>query len=135
MDKRSAILAWLDEQEALLVGATATPWAPQQHGSPEVADVMGDVNGRRCCVVQMDRRRDGNQEFAMRARADARAIAASRTVLPLALAALRAEVEAHEYYDGWCLACHERVDLVECPLMWRIFASLGLQEGGTEEKS
>lgn len=136
MDKRAAVLRWIEEQEALAAKASAGPWRPGPY-------YKSDIHSERGRIGETGIMR-GVQGWE-----DAAFIAASRSVLPLALAALRATVEGirhEEVEDCWytcplaldnageSLCCDEReVAAGRCTCgadarLDAIFCSLGLQE-------
>lgn len=123
-ERRAAILRWLEEQEALCEAATPGPW--KLWGMTVMDDPTGTSNHAQCREIadtfDPDRGlRTWNADF----------IAASRTALPLALEAIRAEVEAHPAAanGNWCngepcMALGVHAD--ECPSIERLFSALGL---------
>lgn len=93
--KRDQILAWLDEQEALCEAATKGPWWAPEPGRTAYGRLEVWARDRRSTIICEIGGGPSNADSV----ADQALIAASRTVLPQALAALRGEVEAH-YCDG-----------------------------------
>jgi hypothetical protein len=124
-DLRAEILSWLETQENLCAAATLGPWAfSPQRGKPG-----------HCFQAQVWRP-DGESLADMdatptegEASANAALFAASRTVLPLALSALRSVVEEHREDQSGCLAdacCATATGPGECPEILRIHKALGL---------
>ncbi len=132
-DKRAEILAWLDEQEKLCAAATAGPWivgADSMGGFNRIWATLDDgTYDIACCAGDGSLDSAPNEAF----------VAASRTVLPLALAALRGEVEAHVTIRGavssTCKPCRFPFDPGgACPTIERIHAAtVGSNSPSTNE--
>lgn len=137
-DLRADLLAWCDERLKVCEGATPGPWmdlggdanmiytvgSPYGHGQMHVADVRGwgHLTGRGACAME--------EAPALEIqRANAEVILLSRTALPLLLAAVREEVEAHntDIRKGRCQECVDFPD-DPCPAIRRLHVAL-LKEG------
>ncbi len=122
-DLRAEILEWLAEQEALCLLVTPGPWKfyRPRPGWGEITAGGRDVASTSCS--------DGEGSPDMPEFSNGHFIAAARTVLPLALAALRGEVEAHEprevSSDYWiCNDCSVSLDKGDvCGAIKRIHAA------------
>lgn len=131
IDKRAAVLRFIEEQEAICEKADPGPWnySLGTMGGPTI----GAPNGHWICDlrtdgIRVDYSKPGTYTLdscGPGCAANTRFVIASRYVLPLALAALKAEVEKHTLGQGSCFMC---ASYLACPTIDTFYSSLSLQQ-------
>ena len=122
-DKRAQILEWIEHAERFHAAATPGPWLYPWGGAVVSGKNKPDGSVEILDRVLFGEGREADYSFA----------AFSREALPLALAALRAEVEEHRILEPglyWCVDCQhpELEHQWPCDTIERLHASLGLPD-------
>ncbi len=126
-DRREELMAWLEEQERLIGWVTTgEPWSfSGQRGLPGHAFLAQVWRPDGDSLATLDA-----TDTAAEATANAAFIASARTILPLALKAIRGEVEAHIRAESlgvpYCGTCHasDVPDDWPCPTISRLHSAL-----------